>query len=248
MRRRVFIVFFIALVLLGGFAVIKRGVVFQQNIPPAERGRRIAEREGCFTCHGPSGFGGIPNAGSRDATVPDLRDDVPKHAKTINDIRAWIQNGRLDDDADPSGVLRMPAFGERLASGEIEDLVAFVMTLSRMDPPLDGAARRGMKRAEELGCFGCHGAGGRFAVPNPGSLKGYIPSWDGDDFPDMVRDKTEFTEWVEDGVCERFGGSPFARVYLERAVIKMPGFHEHLAAGDVDAIWAYIEWLRSNRP
>ena len=53
------------------------------------------------------------------------------------------------------------------------------------------SARRGVARgprgngdtvAERLGCFRCHGSGGRGASRNPGSLKGYIPPWDGHDF------------------------------------------------------------------
>ena len=37
-----------------------------------------------------------------------------------------------------------------------------------------------------LACTGCHGPQGRGSPPNPGSLKGYIPSWDGADYPDLV--------------------------------------------------------------
>jgi len=92
---------------------------------------------------------------------------------------------------------------------------------------------------------GCHGAGGRLAKPNPGSLKGYIPSWDGADFPDLVRDSTEFREWVEHGVSERFKRDRLAGFFLDRAVLKMPAYERHLQPGDVEALWAYVRWLRS---
>ena len=34
--------------------------VFQPRLPAAERGRRLAERQGCFGCHGPAGTRGTP--------------------------------------------------------------------------------------------------------------------------------------------------------------------------------------------
>ena len=103
------------------------------------------------------------------------------------------------------------------------------------------------QRAGELGCVGCHGTGGRYARANPGSLKGYVPPWDGSDFPDLVRDKAEFREWVEQGVSGRFRANPLASFFLRRASLHMPAFHNHLEAGDVDALWAYVSWLREQQ-
>jgi len=102
----------------------------------------------------------------------------------------------------------------------------------------------GRDRAEALGCIGCHGTGGRYARPNPGSLKGYVPPWDGADFAELVGGKAEFTEWVERGVSRRFDSNPVARFFLKRAPVKMPAYRSHLAPGDVDALWAYVVWLR----
>jgi hypothetical protein len=95
-----------------------------------------------------------------------------------------------------------------------------------------------------LGCEGCHGLGGRFARPNPGSLKGYVPPWDGDDFPELVRDRTEFGEWAERGISRRFEANPVARFFLRRAALRMPAYRTHLAPGDVDTLWTYVQWLR----
>ena len=33
---------------------------------PVQRGRAIAERMGCFACHGPGGVQGIPNDGAKE--------------------------------------------------------------------------------------------------------------------------------------------------------------------------------------
>jgi hypothetical protein len=138
----------------------------------------------------------------------------------------------------------MPAFRRRLSASEIEDLVAFVEASAGRPEPEDSLASRGLERVEALGCNGCHGAGGRFARPNPGSFKGYVPSWDGADFPELVRDRGEFDQWVGRGVSRRFENNPMARYFLRRAVIRMPAYEKHLEPGDLDAVWAYVRWMR----
>jgi mono/diheme cytochrome c family protein len=223
------------------------------RLPPAERGRRIAERSGCFACHGPGGGRGAANPGRSDRTVPTFEGDLMMYADDPQEIREWIRDGvtakrsrsvtwRRERDR---GALRMPAFGRRLGDRQIDDLVAFVMAVQGMPEPEDSLARRGLERSEALGCSGCHGPGGRFARPNPGSLKGYVPSWDGRDFPDLVRGRQEFEEWVEHGASRRLRLNPVGRYFLERAVLRMPAFERHLQPGDLDALWAYVQWLRS---
>jgi mono/diheme cytochrome c family protein len=169
------------------------------------------------------------------------------------DVRAWIHDGgtakrrasqswHRERDA---GTLRMPAFGHRLSEHELDDLVAFVQVSSGEPEPSDSLAKKGLARAEALGCVGCHGAGGRFALPNPGSLKGYVPSWDGPDFPELVRNRGEFEQWVDNGRSRRFRDAALPSWFLDRAVLHMPAYERHLAPGDLDALWAYIGWLRT---
>ena len=241
-----------AVVILGiAGAVILRATLFRSHLPPAERGRRIAEREGCFACHGPGGIHGAPNPGS-PAGVPDFGSDELRQASD-HVIREWVRDGisavRANDEEwlkrRAAAVLEMPAFGDKVTQGELDDLVAFVKTAGEINPPTTPLERRGYDRARELGCFGCHGPGGRLSLPKPGSLKGYIPSWDGEDFPQVVVGRDEFDQWVKHGISDRFKDSPFASVYLERATIQMPAFSEHLRPDDLEAMWAYIEWLRA---
>jgi mono/diheme cytochrome c family protein len=221
----------------------------------AERGRRLAERTGCFACHGPEGHGGVPNPGRTDRTVPDFRDDLMMFARDHNAVREWIRDGVTAVKAKSAtwraqrehGALRMPAFGRRLTPGQIEDLVAYVEAVAERSEPGDSLALAGARRAREIGCTGCHGTGGRLERPNPGSLRGYVPSWDGPDFPEMVRSRAEFGEWVEHGSSRRFANSALARFFLRRAALRMPAFERHLKPGDEDALWAYIRWLRSAR-
>lgn len=220
-----------------------------------ERGRRLAEKTGCFGCHGPEGLQGTSNPGAAGQNVPSYR-TLMMYAKNEQEVREWISDGvpaarrkseawRTNRDA---SALRMPAFGKRLSSREIDDLVALVMAASGEHAPDDSLALAGRERARDLGCTGCHGSGGQYSRPNPRSLKGYIPSWDGADFPDLVKNRHEFDEWVERGVTTRFESNPVARYFLRRAVLHMPAYKRFLNPGDLDALWAYVTWLRSERP
>jgi mono/diheme cytochrome c family protein len=240
-------------VVVAAFAA--NALVRPSHLPAAERGRRLAERTGCFGCHGPGGTRGANNSGRLDKTVPNFEDDLMMYADSPAEIREWIHDGvsrkkagsvswRADRDR---GALRMPAFKNRLGEREIDDLVAFVVATSGSPEPEpeDTLAALGLQRADDLGCVGCHGPGGRLARTNPGSWKGYIPSWDGADFPELVRDSTEFREWVERGVSRRFKSNPAASFFLHRATVHMPAFQKHLEPGDVSALWAYISWRRA---
>jgi mono/diheme cytochrome c family protein len=139
----------------------------------------------------------------------------------------------------------MPSFGKRLTKREVDDLVAFVLAAAGEPAPEDSLPAAGLERASELGCFGCHGVGGRFARPNPGSFKGYVPPWDGPDFPELVANRSEFDEWVENGVSRRFETNQAATFFLRRAPLHMPHYRTHLEPGDLDALWAYVRWLRA---
>lgn len=239
----------LALALVAGAAAV---LAFRPQLPAAERGRRLAERSGCFACHGPEGSGGTANPGRVERKVPDYEGDVMMFAEDPVEIREWIRDGvtakraasRTWREQRERGTLRMPAFGRRLSARQIDDLVAFVEAMSGTPEPPDSLARSGLARAGALGCTGCHGPGGRLARPNPGSFKGYVPSWDGRDFPELVRDRTEFGEWVDNGVSRRFERLPLARFFLDRATLRMPAYGRRLAPGDRDALWAYIGWLR----
>jgi len=236
-------------------AIVAAAFVFHPNLTPVERGRRLAEANGCFGCHGPEGTRGASNPGRKDGTVPTFSGTLMMYASNADEVRQWIADGATKAKAESEtwkaerrkGALRMPAFGRKLSPEEIDDLVAFVMASAGEPAPEDSLAMAGRDRAEELGCVGCHGAGGRFARPNPGSLKGYIPPWDGADFPDLVRDESEFRQWLEEGVSRRFRSDPLASFFLRRATLHMPAFRDHLEPGDEAALWAYVTWLRAAR-
>lgn len=194
------------------------------------------------------------NPGRKDGSVPTFEGDLMMFASSHEEIRQWIREGitakragsrtwRLERER---GVLKMPAFKDRLSKGQIEDLVAYVLAVAGLPEPADSLSAHGLERSQALGCTGCHGAGGRLARSNPGSLKGYVPSWDGADFAELVASRAEFNEWVENGVSRRFERNPVARHFLDRAVLRMPRYRRHLEPGDLDALWAYVQWLRAS--
>jgi len=106
---------------------------------------------------------------------------------------------------------------------------------------------RGERLAARLGCFGCHGPEGRGLIINPGSFKGYIPPWDGDDWDDLVKSDAEFDEWVKTGEISRFRRNPLAAHFLDAQQIKMPGYRDILKPGELESLRSLVGWVRSTR-
>ena len=231
-----------------GFVATRRGWQRAAASTPVQRGRAIADRMGCSGCHGPGGGQPIPNPGAKGGEVPGWTGGTwMMWNRDASDVRAWILNGRpAHRGADTGALIKMPAYERRLAANEVDDLVAYVLAASNFGPIPDERAAAGREAAYRLGCFGCHGSEGRGLVMNPGSFKGYIPPWDGDDFIELVRDDDEFRQWVRDGACERLRGNPVSRRVLETQAIAMPAYHDRVADDELGALAAYIAFVRSH--
>jgi mono/diheme cytochrome c family protein len=223
------------------------------NLGPVQRGARLAAERGCLSCHGPGGRLADPDGDRGTGSVPSFEyDDVTAYAKNEGEIREWILDGkprrlREEEAAEPAPLLRMPAWRGRLSPREVDELVAYVKAVSGFDP-LPGAAAAGRDAAARLGCFACHGLEGRFDTPNPGSLKGYVPSWSGRDFPELARDDGEIREWIRDGGPRRLRENPVAAFFLRRQAIRMPAYGDRVGEDEVRQITAYIRWLRGPSP
>ena len=137
---------------------------------------------------------------------------MPRRAREERELRANVD----------TAVIRMPAWRGRLSDAQVDDLVDYLRALTAADLPEDSVVRTGYAVAERLGCFGCHGPGGRGAGRNPGSLKGYIPPWDGRDFAELVADQAELREWILAGRPRRLQTNPLARFFLDRQVTGCP--------------------------
>jgi mono/diheme cytochrome c family protein len=163
------------------------------------------------------------------------------------DVRAWIVNGLPDNRVrDLGALIRMPAYGRRLTEKETGDLVAYVLAASQFGTIEDEAAAAGHEVAYRLGCLGCHGSEGRGLVMNPGSFKGYIPPWDGDDYLELCRNDAEFSQWVKAGACDRLMANPVASRLLRSQAIAMPAFGDRVTDKDLHALSAYVAWVRSH--
>ena len=230
-------------------------------IPPrdnaAQRGARLAAELGCFSCHGPGGRGGMPNPGSKTGEVPSFHEGtLMMYAHDDDDVRGYILNGasasklarpeyRAEMDAQ---LIRMPAFKDVVTAAQVDDLVAFLRASSGLlAPPAGSPAEHGADVATANACFSCHGMMGIGGVPNPGSLKGYIPGFGGEDFEELVRDDDELRGWIRTGGVPRLRNDALAAHFIERQRVKMPAFGNQLSSADLDAVVAYVRWLASGQ-
>jgi mono/diheme cytochrome c family protein len=221
------------------------------NLGPVERGWRLVSRHGCLSCHGAAGRPEDPHPAGTGGAPSFAHEDVTDYARDESELREWILDGRprrlREEEGDARRpLLAMPAFRGVLSNREVDHVVAWIVAVSAFEP-VTGEAAEGRELASRLGCFGCHGPGGRGGTPNPGSLKGYIPSWGGADYAELVLDEGELREWIRDGSPRRLRGTPVATFFLDRQLIRMPGFGGEITDAEIRQIGAYIRWLR-HRP
>ncbi len=98
----------------------------------AERGNVVYRKYGCAGCHGPDGKGGIPNPNAKTAQqVPGLKYVAEGYTK--DELRKRILDGQREippmDAKKPPPPLYMPPWREKIAEGELNDLVAYLMSL-----------------------------------------------------------------------------------------------------------------------
>src|SRR6202043_762177 len=199
------------------------------------RGERVAERMGCFGCHGPGGAGGIPGPGSRAGDVPAwVGGSWTMSTHEPGDVRSWILDGPPPGQKPDAGALiKMPAFRSRMSGAELADLPVSALTVSQFGELPDSKVSAGRDAALRFGCFGCHGAEGRGLVRDPGSLKGYVPSWDGDDYAELVRGDDELRQWVRNGAPDRLRANPAARHFLEGEAVQMPAYGDRVKPAEL---------------
>ena len=221
---------------------------------PAVRGAQVAVRLGCFGCHGPGGSGGMPNPGSEEGTVPAFTQRTQMmYVRNADDLREYVLDGsptRKREDPEyrvrmEAAALRMPAYRGRVSPREVEDLVAFLRAASDLIIPGEPLAARGAELATQLGCFACHGPLGAGGVQNPASFKGYIPAFWGSDFDDLVQTDEELRRWIAEGQIPRIAEHPIGRYWFRWQTIKMPAYRLFVSSEDIDALMAYVRWIRA---
>jgi mono/diheme cytochrome c family protein len=230
-----------AIVVIAAFAVPAVSWWRSANRGPVQRGADLALAQGCLGCHG--GRGESPSLPrpfneldvvERQTLREWILDGMPRHVRQDPELRESLE----------AAAIRMPAWRDRLSNTQVDDLVAYLRALAGADVPEEPLPRAGHAVAERLGCFRCHGPGGRGADRNPGSLKGYIPPWDGRDFTELVAGDAELREWILEGRPRRLQANPLARFFLDRQAIRMPAFRSWITEAELLALEAYIGWLR----
>jgi mono/diheme cytochrome c family protein len=99
---------------------------------PIDRGRAVYRKYGCAGCHGPEGKGGVPNPNAKTAQqVPGLQ--FVSQGYTKDEMKKRILDGQREipvmDPKKPPAPLYMPAWRGKLAQGELEDLIEYLMSL-----------------------------------------------------------------------------------------------------------------------
>jgi mono/diheme cytochrome c family protein len=175
------------------------------------------------------------------------------YVKNADDLREYILDGaprRKREDPDyraemEKAALRMPAYREFVTAAQVEDLVAYLRAVSDQVIPEEELAIRGADVARELDCFACHGPLGAGGIQNPGSFKGYIPSFWGADFDELVQNDEELRLWITKGEIPRIADHPIGSRFLKRQAVKMPAYERFVPEADIRALMAYVRWIRA---
>ncbi len=99
---------------------------------PVERGQAVYKKFGCAGCHGLEAQGGIPNPNAKTAQqVPGLK--FVSEGYTKDELRKRILDGQREivamDARKPPPPLYMPPWRGKIAEGELNDLVEYLMSL-----------------------------------------------------------------------------------------------------------------------
>jgi cytochrome c oxidase cbb3-type subunit 3 len=122
-----------------------------QLLRQAVEGGRAAFKVHCVQCHG-SGA-----AGSKG--YPNLNDDDWLWGGDLNTIQTTLIHGIRNPDHAETRVSQMPAFGEILKPSEIDQVVAYVRSLSGLGKHGPAATAGALVFANN--CAVCHGADGK---------------------------------------------------------------------------------------
>jgi mono/diheme cytochrome c family protein len=104
----------------------------------ADEGRKVAERMGCFNCHGPQGRGAAPNALAFKGYIPPWDGpDFVELARDDAEAREWILDGaskRVAGSATGRFFLerqpiKMPAYRGHLTDAEVDRLLDYIRWL-----------------------------------------------------------------------------------------------------------------------
>ncbi|MDX6769999.1 MAG: cytochrome c [Elusimicrobiota bacterium] len=100
---------------------------------PLDKGWVIYGRAGCVACHGPAGRGGHPNPGAHGGVIPALAPLMSTY--TAPELKAKLKKGVVPEVHDgPPAEVTMPGWEGVLDEGELDALVAYLLSLAGDQP------------------------------------------------------------------------------------------------------------------
>lgn len=148
------------------------------------------------------------------------------------------------EEKDKEGIIKMPGYKAYLSSKDLQDLIAFLKATANVSNPRGEKEKKGRDLVLKNSCFFCHGILGAGGIKNPGSLKGYIPSFIGNDFKVLVRSDKDLVEWIKTGKVSHIYQHPIGKIFLKKQIIKMPAYKNILTDEEIKLMVTYIKWLR----
>lgn len=273
-RRRSY--FLTAGVIAAGALVVGAGVyayVAREELSPVARGERLAHASGCFACHGHdetehrANFRRTASGDWRARGIPTLWENGIDEADVLVE---WISLGCPPDEREKHEQLfiQMPAYADRgLDARGIDDVAAWILAQglqrARGDgglaaPPAsspagdrtkNGLLREGDRLSRLHGCYQCHGELGQGGVPNPGSLKDYIPGFFGADFLALTDggQREEILHWIDHGRGRSIERGPLgwlARRFFDGQTIGMPAYRDRLSDAEKTLLVEFLLLLQ----
>ncbi len=211
----VIVLLLIALIGAGIYSFFWTFNRLQPESSPVARGANYAAIKACTECHGDPD-NPMADANSSSCSNTNGKDWHPDYALKCTDLMAYFEAVRL-----------RRTFDER----------------SRLNPENPLLAGEGLAR--EYHCFQCHGQLGQGGFANPGSLKGYIPGYFGEDFSLLTNngDPESVREWIMHGTNSELVKAPItgsiAKFFFEKQEVSMPRFRS-LATEKIETLVAFV--------
>jgi mono/diheme cytochrome c family protein len=100
--------------------------------------------------------------------------------------------------------------------------------------------RRGREAAQRLGCFNCHGPGGKGGLANPGSEGETVPSFHEGTPMMFVSSDNDIREYILDGAPAAKLQRASYRAEMDAQAIRMPAYRGWVGEADVNALVGYV--------
>jgi cytochrome c oxidase subunit 2 len=136
--------------------------------PTAEAGRKLTRTNGCASCHGSNGEGGVG-----PAYVGLFGSEVPLDDGTsVLADEAYLRKSITDPGAQKVAGYGLPMPTNSLSEAEIDQIVAYIIELAESgdsDVPaaLSPDAIAGLTISRSSGCASCHGSDGQGGLAGP---------------------------------------------------------------------------------